>query len=274
VRAHAGSSSFRREDKLREHLKAAKARVQQLREETDDISKGNKSRSRHEAARERAAKERQERVEQALIELEELQAKKEKRKKGTGGEARCSMTDPDARKMKVASGGYRPAYNVQFVTDVHSRVIFEADVTNNGSDGGQMKLSHEKVGTRYGQCPRRYLVDGGFTTHEDITSLEKAGTKVYGPIPKAAKLISNGNDPHARQPLDTDEMFAFRQRMATDEAKEIYQSRSSVAEFPNAECRNRGLQQFRVRGLSRVRSSTLLYALTFNFMRWLRLSPT
>ncbi len=96
-------------------------------------------------------------------------------------------------------------------------------------------------------------------------------TAVYGPIPKEAKLLKNGNDPHERQPKDTDEVFKFRQRMATDSAKELYKARPSIAEFPNAEFRNRGLQQFRVRGLARVQSSTLLVALTFNFMRWMAL---
>ena len=62
-------------------------------------------------------------------------------------------------------------------------------------------------------------------------------------------------------------MFDFRQRMKTDEAKAILKQRPSIAEFPNAECRNRGLQQFRVRGLEKVRTATLWYAITFNFMR-------
>lgn len=272
VRASAGSSSFRREDKLSESLKEAEQQVAQLRAQTDDQSVGQQSRSRQQAAQLRAAEERQSRVEEALKQLEELKARKEKRKKGSGKEARCSTTDPDARKMKVASGGYRPCYNIQFVTDRKARVILDYDVSNLGSDGGQMAPLHEQVTDRYGELPKNYLVDGGFTTHQDIGSLERQGTQVIGPIPKAKKIIDNGNDPHARQPKDSDEMFAFRQRMATDAAKELYRERSSIAEYPNAECRNKGLQQFRVRGLERVKSSVLMDILTFNFMRWLNLT--
>ena len=66
-------------------------------------------------------------------------------------------------------------------------------------------------------------------------------------------------------------MAAFRQRMATDEAKAILKQRPSIAEFPNAECRNRGLHQFRVRGLDKVRTVSLWYAIVFNFMRMLSL---
>ena len=62
-------------------------------------------------------------------------------------------------------------------------------------------------------------------------------------------------------------MATFRQRMATDDTKPLYKQRPSIAEFPNAECRNCGLHQFRVRGLNKVKATTLWYALTFNFMR-------
>ena len=59
--------------------------------------------------------------------------------------------------------------------------------------------------------------------------------------------------------------------MATEDAKTRYKARPSIAEFPNAECRNRGLSQFRVRGLEKVKTVTLWYALTFNFMRMMNL---
>lgn len=272
VRANAGSSSFRREGKLKECLREARDRVAELRSQSDDPALGEQKRSRDQAAQERAAKERESRVEAALKQLEELKARKEKRKKGSGDEARCSTTDPDARKMKVASGGYRPCYNVQFLTTGDSRVIVDYDVSNNGSDGGQMAPLHEQARHRYRKTPKQYLVDGGFTTHNDIGLLDQRGTEVYGPIPQASKILKNGNDPYQRQPKDSDQMYRFRQRMATEQAKELYQQRPSIAEYPNAECRNRGLHQFMVRGIDRVKSSTLLYILAFNFNRWINLT--
>ena len=59
--------------------------------------------------------------------------------------------------------------------------------------------------------------------------------------------------------------------MATEEAKELYKRRSAIEEYPNAECRNRGLGQFRVRGQEKVRTVSLWYAITINFMRMLNL---
>jgi hypothetical protein len=62
-------------------------------------------------------------------------------------------------------------------------------------------------------------------------------------------------------------MTVYRARMGTAEAKTIYKRRGAIAEFPNAECRNRGLRQFRVRGLVKAKAQALWHVLAFNWMR-------
>jgi transposase len=271
VRAHAGSSSFRREKTLLECRREAAEQIGKLRDENDDDSEAGGGSARQQAAAERAARERMQRVEAALKNLEELRQQKEQRKKGSGEKARCSTTDPEARQMKMGDGGFRPAYNVQFASDGVAQMIVAVDVTNNGSDGGQMSPMHEDVCQRYGQVPDNYTVDGGFSTIEDITAVEQRGSRVAAPMNHDERIQKRGGDPHARRARDTDEMFAFRQRMKTDEAKAILRQRPSIAEFPNAECRNRGLGQFRVRGLDKVLAVSLWHAITFNFLRMLHL---
>jgi hypothetical protein len=59
--------------------------------------------------------------------------------------------------------------------------------------------------------------------------------------------------------------------MATPEAKEIYKQRAATAECVNAIARNRGLQQFRVRGRPKVRAVVLWYVLAHNLMRMVAL---
>lgn len=275
VRANAGSGSFRRKKTLEECRREAAEQVKKLREENADDSPvdatTDASNARRRAAVERAAAERAQRVEEALKNLAELQEQKEQRKKGSGEKARCSTTDPEARNMKMGDGGFRPAYNVQFATDGDTRMIVSVDVTNNGSDGGQMAPMHETVCEQYGKVPDHYVVDGGFASTEDITQVEKSGSQVAAPMTHEDQIVKRGGDPHARRAGDTNEMAAFRERMATDEAKAILKQRPSIAEFPNAECRNRGLHQFRVRGLEKVRTVSLWYAIVFNFMRMLSL---
>jgi transposase len=271
VRASAGSSSFRRQPSLEKCREEAAEQVRKLREEREQEGDQDTSNARQRAATERAARERAERVERALQQLPDLQRQKEKRDKGKGEKARCSSTDPDARNMKMGDGGFRPAYNVQFATDGDSRIIVSVDVINSSSDGGQMAPLHAELCERYGKIPAYYVVDGGFVTNGDVTTVEKIGTQVIGPMTHEDRIQKRGGDPHERRHGDSDEMYEFRQRMKTDEAKAIQRTRPSIAEFPNAECRNRGLRQFRVRGLPKVYTSTLWYVITFNFMRMLDL---
>jgi transposase len=277
VRAHAGSSSFRRRKTLERCRDEANEQVRKLREESEHEADQNASSARREAARQRAARERQERIEKALEELAKLQAQQEKRSKPAPEEdknkaPRASTTDPEARKMKMADGGYRPAYNVQFATDGHTRMIVGVEVTNSGSDRGQMPPMHEEVCRDYGKTPDSYLVDCGFATKDDITAIERRGSQTLAPLHGEEGMRKRGVDPHARKRGDTDEVFAFRQRMATESAKALYKQRPSIAEFPNAECRNRGLYQFRVRGMAKARVVALWHAIVFNFMRMQQLN--
>lgn len=273
VRANAGGSSFRREPKLRDLHKQAAEYVKKLLEDSDDDdSRGGQASARQAAARQRAAVEQEQRIRESLEQVQQLRDQKEKRKKGEGKKARCSTTDPDARNMKMGDGGWRPAYNFQFVTDGESRMIVGVDVTNSGSDRGKMGPMHDHVRETYGKIPEHQLVDSAFATQDDVTQLEKAGTKVVSTIHGASSMIKRGTDPHARQRRDSDEFAAFRERMADPEYQAIYKQRPSIAEFPNAEYRNRGCRLLRVRGIAKVKSVALLYATTFNLMRMLNLN--
>jgi IS5 family transposase len=55
--------------------------------------------------------------------------------------------------------------------------------------------------------------------------------------------------------------------MANPAGQVIYRERAASAEWVNALARNRGLQQFRVRGLAKVRAVLLWFALAHNLDR-------
>lgn len=264
VRASAGSSSFRRRERLSECLRQAKEQVERLAEEGDE---GESSR-REEAARERAARERQERVERALKNLEQVQAAKERRKKRPKrgkkiSESRASTTDPEARVMKMPDGGFRPAYNVQLATDVESRVIVGVGVSNRGSDQGEALGMEEQVSERAGKPPERYLLDAGFINLKQIEEMKRSGVEVYAP-PKPSR---GGRPPKAK---DRPEVARWRARMATEEGKRVYKDRCSSAEWVNAQMRERhGVRQFNVRGLAKVTAVVLLVAIAHNLLRWM-----
>ena len=56
--------------------------------------------------------------------------------------------------------------------------------------------------------------------------------------------------------------------MGTAAAKQIYKERASTAECVNALARQRGLTQFSVRGLSKVKIIATWFALAHNVLRW------
>jgi transposase len=261
VRASAGAASFRRRPTLEEHLAEARQQVETLKQEL--ASDPAAAHQRERAARERAARERAERLQQALDQMPQVEAKKPATEKD---QARVSSTDPEARVMKMADGGYRPAYNVQLATDTQSQIITGVDVTNSGGDQGKMAPMVEQHQQRYGHTPDEMLVDGGFAKKEDITqvSAPEGSTTVYAPVQKSKK---DDVDPHTPRANDSPAVAAWRQRMATPQAQEIYKERASTAECVNAIARNRGLLQFRVRGSPKVRAVILWYVLAHNLMR-------
>jgi transposase len=193
VRANAGAASFRRHSTLQECRRHAEEAVQRLRREIDDDPGAA---SRHQvAAQRRAAEERERRVQEALAVTEALHAQSQARahkqaeraaRKGTAEagtskerekEPRASTTDAEARVMKMADGGFRPAYNVQFASDTQSGAVAGVAVDNSGSDMGKMAPMNEALARRYDERPRQHLADGGFAKLDDIEALAQAARR-------------------------------------------------------------------------------------------------
>jgi hypothetical protein len=47
----------------------------------------------------------------------------ERKKAAEKAKARVSTTDPEARVLKMADGGFRPAYNGQLCTDTDTQIV-------------------------------------------------------------------------------------------------------------------------------------------------------
>ena len=261
VRASAGASSFRRKPTLEECLRQAEEHLVKLRAELEADPASEKRRET--AARQRAAEEKAKRIRQALEQHAQIEAAKKKKEKE---KARASTTDPDARVMKMADGGFRPAFNVQLATATDSLIITGVEATNSGGDQGQLAPMVEQHQERYGERPKEMLADGGFVKKEDIDDVgpPKGGTTVYSPVMPSKDPTRDAHTPRAD---DSPAVAAWRKRMATEEAKAIYKQRASTAECINAHLRNRGLQRFLVRGLEKVKAVVLWYAVAHNLFR-------
>jgi len=167
VRASAGSSSFHRDKSLKKCLEEAREQVKRVAEERENPDRA--ASQREQAARERAVREREERIDEALRQLPQVQAVKDRQKRHAGkakaakvNEARVSTTDPSARIMKMADGGFRPAYNIQYATDTDSQVIVGVDVSNQGirsrASSGYRGTSREAHRQAAGELPGRWRI--------------------------------------------------------------------------------------------------------------------
>jgi hypothetical protein len=226
------------------------------------------------AAKKRAAHERSERVKAAQRALEEIkqqrQAREQKRDNGKKPkEPRASTTDAEARVMKMADGGFRPAYNVQVTSVSGKQIVVAVEVTNTGSDRGLMRPMLERLQQSTGRLPHHHLVDGGFCSAEDIEWAHSASVEVYCP-PTQSK---HGTNPCLPRRGDGPGVLAWRARMASQAGQVRYKTRA-ICECIHARWRNWDLRQVTVRGLKRVRVAALWYALTNNILQGHRLATT
>jgi transposase len=173
VKAAASGNSFHRPKTLRAHLEAAQERVRAMGDPRQEPGE-----RRQQAARQRAARAKVERLQQALEELQKVQAAPQGR--GVPAERRASATDPEARKMKQADGGYAPSHNVQIATDTAHGIIVGASVTQEGNDQHQLVPALEEVERQNGRAPAQMIVDEGYTTRENILAAAERGLDLMG----------------------------------------------------------------------------------------------
>jgi transposase len=258
VRASAGAASFHRQATLEQSLAEAEALLAAVGAGAGPPDDEPPT-ARQRAARARAARERVERVKAALAGIPAAQAAKEPAQRE---QARVSSTDPAARVMKMADGGFRPAYNVQLAADAAHRAIVGVEVSASGSDLAQAPGMLAQVEARLGAAPADWLMDGGFAGRQAIEALDAAGVRVLAPAPKP-KVADR--DPHQPLPTDSPALAAWRVRMGTDEIKQLYRLRAATIECVNAQARaQHGLTQVRVRGVGKVRCAALWLALAHN----------
>jgi transposase len=266
VRASAGAASFRRRGRLEEHLARAQEVVEQLKREVHDEPGASSQRTR--AARERAARERVQKVKAAIKTLGEVEAQRERRMKTNRKqvekqkEPRASTSDPGVRTMKMADGGFRPAYNVQVVTVAGTPIVVGVKPSTVGSDRGLMRPMLENIRKCFGRLPAHHLTDGGFAAAGDIEWAHGEEVATYCP-PTQSK---HGKDPFAPRDDDGPGVSAWRSRMASEEGKAQYKYRA-ICECIHARWRNWNLIRLNVRGEAKVTAVMLWHALANNILQ-------
>src|SRR5246500_5166017 len=187
VRAWAGRGSMSKRKRLERIEKAVAERVAELKSELDkDPGEPERRGTRRalQGAQERAR--RVERAHQKLTELVREQAERAKthvQEEAEKGEPKVSVSDPEARTMRLADGAVAPAWNVQVATA--NGFIVAIDPTDRRNDGGLARGLVEKIVERAGRVPQRLLADTTAMTQADIVKLDAHYPQmtVYSPPP-------------------------------------------------------------------------------------------
>jgi len=199
VRAAAGGKSFKREERLAECRQKAEehwAAVQQQ-------AAGELSAARR-RARQRAAKERRERVRRAE---EELQRQQAGHPAAEQKEAKARVTDPEARVMRQGDGGFAPSYNVQISTDAGHGVIVACEVSQAHEDSHELQPALDRREANTGRLPDQTLVDGGFTSRQNIVETAARPTELIGSL--GEDRSQNKLEKHGVSPQFFSEHFAY-----------------------------------------------------------------
>lgn len=296
VRASAGASSFRRRGTLEQQIAQVKEVLAELAKQVDGDPAADEQRLRERRAR--RAKERLARLEAAIAKVAELEAKQPKAKSSKGKppesqpserqpqEAapadqqtvdqqvdgkppkapRASSTDVDARPIKMADGGFRPAYNMQVASVAGEQIVVAIEISTSSSDRGLARPMVEKIDATYGMLPAHYLIDGGFTKNDDIEWAHHANVAMFCPP------ITNKHktDPFEPRSDDGPGIKAWRERMKSEAGKATYRTRS-IHECINGRFRQWRLTQLTVRGKAKAWAVLAWYALVNNLLQGERL---
>lgn len=173
VRACANKKTFRRADKIREHMRLARKHLKHLQEQEAEQDK----RGREEAARERGARERVQRLESALKEVERLQEGKKCNKEKP---CQASSTDADAHFMRTSDHGVAPGYNIQLTTDAQHKLIVDVAVSTESTDSHELLPALDRMKEKLGQYPKEVLADGDYTTRNAIVGAVDRTVDFYG----------------------------------------------------------------------------------------------
>ena len=231
VRAWAGRGSMSKRKRLERIEKAVADRVAELKSELDkDPGEPERRRKRRalQAAQERAR--RVERAHQKLAELVQEQAARAKthaKEEAEKGEPKVSVSDPEARSMRLADGAVAPAWNVQVATA--NGFVMAIDPTDRRKDSGLAPGLVEKIAERCGRAPRRLLADTTAITQPDIVELAERypSMTVYSPPPPerpdvTAETLRKRRWKRRHEPSAVQ---AWRARMASEEGQQTYRRR-------------------------------------------------
>jgi hypothetical protein len=208
-----------------------------------------------------AAPERwQQRLEEIPRQLEELRK---------SGQQRSSRSDPESRYLRKR-GGFCLGYTAEIaVSDDH--LIVAQRVHQAPADHGSLDAMTAAVEGACGEQPATVMADAGYYSMEQITAVEARGVEVYVPDRLIAGELAGGAvvaEMNARQKRRHPGLQQLRERMRGPTARRCYARRKALVEpVLGVLKQQRGMRQFRRRGLQAVGTEWALATTAYNLTR-------
>ena len=181
--------------------------------------------------------------------------------------AQENFTDPDSRIMKRAGGGFDPSYNAQTAVDEATHIIVAAELTNCGSDAGELPGMLRAVRDNLGQSPQQVLADTGYRSEQVFEKLADCGTELV------VSLGREGKQQLRFDPERSPHTALMVAKLQSEHGKAAYRKRKWIAEPPNGWVKNvLAFRQFSMRGLHRVTAEWKLVCMALNLRRMATLS--
>jgi transposase len=194
--------------------------------------------------------------------LEELPRRLERLKKS--GLKKLSPTDEDARFLRQR-GGFVLGYTGEIaVSDDH--LIVAQRVTQNATDNASLAPMVDQVKQRCGAPPGAALADSGFFSIANLEHMEQQKIDAYVPDSNLACELNLGS--RCRVKARAAAHRRMRAKLRSPAGQATYARRKAVVEPVFGVLKQqRGMRQFRTRGLENVNQEFTLATLAFNITR-------
>lgn len=182
------------------------------------------------------------------------------------GLKRRSVTDPDSRFLKDR-GRFTLGYTVTMAAS-EDHVIIEQRVGRNATDYESLVPVVEAVVKRCRRPPGRVSADSGFFSLENVHRLEQAGIDLYVPDAVLARELNTGRRVQGAAPVRDPAQKRMRRKLRSPCGRAIYGLRKALIEPVFGVLKEqRGMRQFRRRGLEKVGVEIALAATAYNLTR-------
>ena len=194
--------------------------------------------------------------------LDELPRRLERLKKS--GLKKLSRTDEDARFLRQR-GGFVLGYTGEIaVSDDH--LIVAQRVTQNVTDNGSLAPMVDQTEQRCGAPPGAALADSGFFSIDNIEQMEQRNIDAYVPDSNLASELNLGT--RCRVKARAAAHRRMRAKLRSPAGQAAYARRKAVVEPVFGVLKQqRGMRQFRTRGLKNVNNEFTLATLAYNITR-------